>query len=232
MNDNFLPRCRSAIAIVLLAVAGPALSAAPPSMENLVEVQARRLDAAFLLPGADFRQYTKVMIDPAEVAFRSDWMRSVNRSRGASRRINQDDAVRIAEATRTGFGDIFETAFRNAGFEIATAPGPDVLRIQPAVNDLFINAPDVPTAGRSRTYTVEAGEATLVVAVRDSTTGAVLGVAIDRRQTRSWGGRLTWSNATTNRADFAALFRSWASITVDALAELKERSPVAAPLVN
>ena len=229
MNGTFLSRCRSAIAVVLLAGAWPAMAATPPLLDGLVEVDSRRVDAAFLLPEADFSRYTKVLLDPAEVAFRRDWIRSVNRSRSASRRIREEDALRIAEATRTGFGEIFETAFRNAGYEIATAPGPDVLRIQPAVNDLFINAPDQPTAGRSRTYTVEAGEATLVVAARDSTTGAVLGVAIDRRQTRSWGGRLTWTSSVTNRADFAALFRSWASITVEALAELKERSPVAAP---
>ena len=229
MNRPLLPIFRGVLAAALLAVGATASAAASSVVDGLVEVPSRRVDAAFLLPDAEFSQYTKVLLDPAEVAFRRDWMRSVNRSRSASRRIREDDALRIAEATRTGFGDIFETAFRNAGYEIATAPGPDVLRISPAVKDLFINAPDQPTAGRSRTYTVEAGEATLVVVARDSTTGAVLGVAIDRRQTRSWGGRLTWSNATTNRADFSALFRSWANITVEALAELKERSPAAAP---
>lgn len=222
-----------AVLLVLLALgSGPVLAAAPPTVDGLVEVRSRRVDAAFLLPDADFRQYTKIMIEPAEVAFRANWLRSVNRSRGSSRRVNEQDAQRIAEAARTGFGDIFERAFRDAGYEIATAPGADVLRLQPAINDLFINAPDVPSAGRSRTYTVEAGEATMVLAVRDSLTGAVLGVAIDRRQTRSWGGQLTWSNSVSNRSDFAALFRAWARIAVEGLAELKERSPVAAPAAN
>jgi hypothetical protein len=232
MNRVFRSRFHELLAILLLVCSWPALAATPLLLDGLVEVRSRRVDTAFLLPDADFRQFTKVMIDPAEVAFRRDWMRSVNRNRGSARRINEDDALRIAETARTGFGEIFETAFRNAGYEIATAPGPDVLRIQAAVNDLFINAPNQPSAGRSRTYTVEAGEATLVVAVRDSTTGAVLGVAIDRRQTRSWGGQLTWTNSATNRSDFAALFRSWANTTVEGLAELKERSPVAAPAAN
>ena len=34
------------------------------------------------------------------------------------------------------------------------------------------------------------------------------------------------------RSDFAALFRAWARIAVEGLAELKERSPVAAPASN
>ena len=115
---------RRAVLLVLLALgSGPALAAAPPTVDGLVEVRSRRVDAAFLLPDADFRQYTKIMIEPAEVAFRANWLRSVNRSRGSSRRVNEQDAQRIAEAARTGFGDIFERAFRDAGYEIATAPG-------------------------------------------------------------------------------------------------------------
>ena len=232
MNRPFLAQCSRVIAVLLLASAWPVLGAVPPLLDGLTQVQSRRVDAVFLLPGADFRIYSKIMLDPAEVAFRRDWMRSVNRSRSGSRRIRDDDAVRIAEAARSGFGDIFETAFREAGYEIVTAPGADVLRISTAVNDLFINAPSQPTAGRSRVYTVEAGEATLVLVARDSLSGAILGTTVDRRQTRSWGGTLTWTNAATNRSDFAALFRTWARIAVEGLAELKERSPVAEPAAN
>jgi hypothetical protein len=42
----------------------------PDTWDGLVEVKPKRMDAAYLLPGADFRSYTKVMIDPSEVAFR------------------------------------------------------------------------------------------------------------------------------------------------------------------
>ena len=45
----------------------------------------------------------------------------------------------------------------------------------PGVANLYINAPDTMSAGRSRTYTTEAGEATLVLEARDSTSGALLG---------------------------------------------------------
>lgn len=232
MNRPLLSIFRGVVAAALLAGACGASASVPPLLDGLVQVQSRRVDAAFLLPGADFRLYTKVMIDPAEVAFRRDWMRSVNRNRGSSQRVRDDDAVRIAEAARTGLGDIFATAFRDAGYEIVTAPGPDVLRLSTAINDLFINAPDTRSVGRSRTYTVEAGEATLVLVARDSLSGAILGTSVDRRQTRSWGGTLTWTNSATNRSDFAALFRTWARIAVEGLAELKERSPVAEPAAN
>ena len=38
--------------------------------DGLVEVKPKRLDAAYLLPGADFRPYTKLMLEPVEVASR------------------------------------------------------------------------------------------------------------------------------------------------------------------
>ena len=56
------------MAFFTLALAG-VVSAAdmPENWDGLVEVKPKRMDAAYLLPGADFRSYTKVMIDPSEV---------------------------------------------------------------------------------------------------------------------------------------------------------------------
>ena len=67
--------------------------------------------------------------------------------------------------------EVFTEAYKKAGLEAVTAPGADVLRLRPGVVDLYIVAPDNMSAGRSRTYTMEAGQATLFLEVRDSTTG-------------------------------------------------------------
>ena len=45
--------------------------------------------------------------------------------------------------------------------------------------DVYVTAPDTMQAGRSYTFTVEAGEATLALEARDSETGQLLGRAID-----------------------------------------------------
>lgn len=50
-----------------------------------MEVKPKRLDAAHLMPGADFRPHKKLMIDPAEVAFRRDWMKKMNNPASLSR---------------------------------------------------------------------------------------------------------------------------------------------------
>lgn len=195
------------------------------SWDGLVEVKPKRLDVAFLMPGADFRPYRRLMVDPSVVAFRKDWMKRVNSSVSLSQRVSQEDAEKIAAEARKNFDEVFAEAFTAAGYEIVTAPGADVLRVRPGVIELYIAAPDTNSSARTRTYTVESGEATLFLEVRDSTTGALLGRALDRRDTRN-SGRLTVSNSVTNRADFRVLFRQWAETCVKGLEDLRAMSPV------
>lgn len=215
------------VAALALFVAGAAVAAeAPASWDGLVEVKPKRMDAAFLLPGADFRPYTKLMVDPTQVAFSKDWMKSINdQTRDLSRKVTDEDAARILESARANFDDVFREAFTKAGYEVVSTPGPDVMRVATGVLNLYLNAPDTMSAGRSRTYTTNAGEATLVIEVRDSMTGALLGRVIDQRETRS-SARPQLATSVSNTSDFRMLFRSWANIATTGLEELKAHSPV------
>ena len=202
----------------------------PDNWDGLVRVKPKKMDAAYVAPGTDFRTYTKVMLDPGEVAFKKDWMRDVNdSSAGVSKDVTDEDAQKILAAARDGLDQIFKETFEKAGIQVVTTPGADVLRLSPGVANLYINAPDTMSAGRSRTYTAEAGEATFVLEARDSMTGALLGRVFDRRETRQSGG-VQWATSVSNRADFSQLFKSWANICVKGLSELKENSPVPADL--
>ncbi len=198
----------------------------PPPYDKLVKVPSKNLAAVYLLPGADFRRYAKVMIDPAEVAFRKDWVKDVNRSRSTWDRVSDNDAAEIAAAMRSGFEDLFAAAFRKKGYEVVTTPGADVLRLSPAIVDLEMNAPLPAASGTRRTYTVEAGEATFGLQARDSTTGALLGFAMDRSATRS-SGRASFASGASNRADFEALFARWADICVKGFEALRSAPPPA-----
>ncbi len=216
-------------AAVCLALAAPASAATPGPWDGLVQVKSKRADAVFLLPGADFRPYTKVMLDPTEVAFRKGWLRDYNRSKmGLEGRISEQKANEGAQEVREGFEKIFARTFTEAGYEVVTTPGPDVLRIRSGVVNLAVNAPDIPTAGRSYTFAVDAGEATLILEVRDSTTGALLGGAADRRMIGDTTGGFAASRRTSvsNRADFEMMFKSWAKAAVNGVATLKAESPV------
>ena len=101
-------------------------------------------------------------------------------------------------------------------------PARDVLRLSPAVVNLYLNAPAPAQAGVTRTYAVEAGEATLVLQARDSMTGALVGVAVNRSETRNLG-RPVITTSASNRADFEDLFKRWSVICANGLEELKSR---------
>jgi hypothetical protein len=204
------------------ATAQPAVAA--DSWDGLVEVNARRIDTAFVAPGADFRPYAKVMLDEPEVAFRANWLRDANRgNRGSGNRVTERDADRILESVSGGKIDVFANAFNSAGFEVVTRPGPDVLRLRTAIVNLVVNAPDTMSAGRSTTFTTNAGEATLILEARDSLSNALLARIVDRRETRNIAGR---ANRVTNTADFRALANDWARIAASRLTTLKEISPL------
>jgi hypothetical protein len=214
----------------LTLISFSALAQDSGNWDGLVEVKPKRVDAAFLLPGADFRSYTKIMMDPVEVAFVKNWARDYNRDAASlSKQLSQEDVERIAQAARDEFTKAFTEVYAKAGLSLVAAPGADVLRLRPGVVDLKIVAPETMTAGRSRTYSMEAGEATLFLELRDSTTGALLGRALDKRATRN-SGRLQVSNSVTNLSDFRALFKQWADISVKGFEELRAHSPVPADL--
>jgi hypothetical protein len=216
-------------AIALAAPATPvfAKTKPPASWDNLVLVNSKKLQAVYLLPGADFRQYTKVQLDPTDVAFAKDWQRDYNDATvGLSRRITDEDAQKIAEQVRTGFEDIFAKAYADAGYPVVTTPAHDVLRVRTGVANLSIDAPDNNSIGRSRSYSVQAGAATLILEARDSLSGAVLGRAVDSRAAGDEFAQMRTS--VSNRADFSRLFTSWAKASTNGLATLKDLSPISA----
>lgn len=213
-----------AAAVALCGAAGAA--DLPDNWDGLVRVKPKRMDAAWLAPGTDFRTYTKVMLDPAEVAFKKNWLRDLNNDNvGTSRDLSQEDADKILAAARDGLDHEFRETFAKAGIQVVTTPGPDVLRLSPGVANLDVAAPDTMSPGMTRTYVTESGEATLVLEARDSTSGALLGRVIDRRETRQ-AGRAQWATSVSNRADFEQLFRTWANIAIKGMEELKAHSPV------
>lgn len=212
------------VALALVLGAGPAGAKPPDTWDGLHLVKSPKMDAVYLLPEADFRPYTKVILDPVEVAFKKNWQREVSSSSALGARVSDKDAQRIANEVRTGFDHIFAEAYRGSGWQLVTEPGPDVLRVSTAVLNLYVAAPEKMTAGITRTFSVDAGEATLALEARDSQTGALLGRAVDQQIVGDERGYSR--NRVTNTADFERLFRGWARSSLDGLNELKAQSPI------
>jgi hypothetical protein len=180
---------------------------------------------AYLLPHADFRAYSKVMFDPPQVAFAKNWQRDFNRSTiSLSGRVSDKDMRDTIEEGQASLSQIFPRRFTKEGFQVVSQAGPDVLRVGVAIVNLEINAPERNMPGRSRTYAVDAGEATFAIEVRDSLTGQLLGRAVDRREAGE--GPTYRRTISSNLADFEGLFETWAEISARRLMELRSVSPV------
>lgn len=216
----------AAIASAML-LAGPADAARPPdTWDGLVKVKSKRLDIAYLQPGADFRGYTKVMLEPTEVAFHKNWRRSQNASdRGLSGTISDRDVQEAITKGVAASNDIFAEAWTRGGYAVVTQAGPDVLRIKTGIVNVWVSAPDMRSASRSHTFAPEAGQATFFVEARDSMTGALLGRAVDQRFAGDTAHN--WRTSVSNRADFRELVQTWARDGARGLDELKRLSPIA-----
>jgi uncharacterized protein DUF3313 len=213
----------SAVALAVCSTA--AVAKAPATWDGLVQVKSKKLALAYLLPNADFRAYSKVMFDPPEVAFSKNWQRDYNRSTSTlGSRITDKDMKEAVDGAKKSLSQVFPDRFTQEGYQVVTEPGPDVLRLSLAIIDLQVDAPEQNMPGRSRTYSVDAGEATFAIEARDSLTGQLLGRAVDRREAGEGPSyRRTYSS---NIADFEALFDTWARIAARGLNELKSTSPV------
>jgi len=214
--------------VALIAMAPPALAMkAPDSWDGLVKVDAKKLAAVYLLPDADFRSYSKVIVDRPEVAFKKDWQRQYNRTqRSLGGRVNEKDVRDAIDRASASFVKALSDAYAKAGYELTAQSGPDVLRVSTAIVNLSVDAPDQMTAARSRTYSREAGEATLVLEIRDSVSGSLMGRALDRRLAGDNFSGPYLRNAVTNQSDFEMLFERWAKVSAEGITKLKALSPI------
>jgi len=72
-----------------------------PDSQGLVKVRSSKFDDVFVRPGANFRGYTRIMIDPAQAALAENWLRNMNTPPLAIlRRTTAQDAAQIVDQAR------------------------------------------------------------------------------------------------------------------------------------
>lgn len=179
------------------------------SHDGLEKVNSKDVDLAYMRPGASLAAYSKVMLGPVDVAFSKNWD---PKRPGSNLKISNKEREKIRSGTAKLVWDEFvKTLGAKGGYPIVEVAGPDVLKLKVSIINLYVTAPDVPTADRIRTYVSSAGEMTLVLEVLDSETGQVLSRVVDRQEADSLGGRMTWSNGVTNAAEAKIIASGWAS---------------------
>lgn len=180
--------------------------------DGLVPIKVRNIDFAYKRPDANLGGYNKVILRPVSVAF--------------SRRWNPRDYGRFGlrpadvQAMRAALASMADETLRktlsDGGYEFVTSADENVLDVEANIVDLFVNAPDTMTPGRSRTYVMNAGEMRMIMTLRDSVTGTALYRTVDLRRGAETG-RLQWASSVWNRGEAQRVLTIWARQLKDAL---------------
>jgi hypothetical protein len=194
----------------------------PQEWDGLTRVKSKQLDHVYKLPGADFSGYKRVRLDPIEVEFDKNWKPN-DSERSPSRRLTNDDLEKIKKALAEEFRKVFTEELTKNGYQVVTEDDDDVLRVSAAIINLYINAPDKMSAGRSRTYTTSSGHMTLVVELRDSVTGKLMARGVDSVQGRDTGN-FQITNSVTNMSSARTALSKWARVLREGMDEATGRA--------
>ena len=160
----------------------------PPKVTGcgLTLVEVTKAAAVWVLDGADFSEYNRVMIVDVGVGFKKNWRRDYNRDSVSN--VSKSDAEKIKHRVADEFKTVFTNELTKAGFEgedyEVNLDEDDILVWRPAIMALGVTAPDTMSAGRSYTFTASAGAMTLYLECYDSVTSALLGRVVDRKADR------------------------------------------------
>jgi hypothetical protein len=179
------------------------------SYDGLSKISVKGIGLAYARPGVSLASYTRVMLDPVDVAFDKNWD---PKKPGSNFKLDAAERENI----RTGVAKVVYDEFvrelqsKNA-YPVVTEAGPDVLRVKIHIVNLYVNAPDTMTPGRTRTYTVSSGQMTLVAELFDSESGQVLARVVDTREARN-SGTMQLTNSVVNASEASSIAAAWAHI--------------------
>lgn len=211
-------RLRNAIALPIIAVFSIGCTTAPPTIDvsasaevtfdGLHEVLNTNADKAWAVPGLDLSGYSKIMLLGEGIEYRpggESGRTYFSRSRGGPYEVTERQKERMLEVVREEF---LEELGKSEKFTIVEESGPDVLLVRGALLDVVSYVPPDNTVGRVDVYLSQVGQATLVLEIRDSISGAILARAIDREAAEDMSGMFE-SNRVTNTSEVRRLVSRW-----------------------
>lgn len=181
--------------------------------DGLQLVQQSELGAVYVKPGASLDAYDAIQLVDAYVAFAKDWQKEYNRDHmmQPGGRITDKQIQQIKDEVAKEFKEVFSKELERGGYRIATEVGQDVMILRPAIINLAITAPDIPTAWRTATVVADAGELTLYAELYDSVTSDKFAEVLDAEVAGSHGVARV-ANRVTNREALDETLKHWAAL--------------------
>jgi hypothetical protein len=205
----------TAAALMLTFPLAMAREKPPQEWDGLVRQSGRKLDNVYVRPNVQFKAYRRVRLPPVDVSFDKDWDPN-HGSRTLSGRVTNEDLQNIRTGLSQMFSEEFAKRLAKGGYVLADSNDDDVLIVQAALTNLYINAPQTNSASVTRTYTMDAGRASVVMQLSDSVTHQLLARVVDTQQGLG-NGYLSWSTSVSNSAEARRIIGIWADALRKAL---------------
>ncbi len=207
------PSAPAAFAVIVLVATGCASDWSPQlgseeSFDGLVRVENERASAAWLDPDLDLSGYRKVKLEKAGIQYRPA---SEIPKAGARATKHQ---VQLTPEQKQILRDIMSAEFlrelgRSERFELTDESGPGVLVVRAELLDVVAYEPSAGMRGTVALRSV--GEVTLVVELRDATSGKTLARMVDRRAAKRSDSSYVPKTAT-GEEEVQRLAASWARL--------------------
>jgi hypothetical protein len=211
--------------IAMLAVlahlqAASAQDAASNGAAGLVPLPDARARLAKIMPGADWSKFRTVEITTLQIPLE---VRDA-KPPGASTRFTESYVLRDKDVAK--LQDAYMNAMRDqlskAGYQVVTAAGADTLIVAAQIMKIRLSAPIESSrmgyAGRSTTYSKNAGYMMIGAVLADGGSSEVLAQVVDQNYPADvWGV----NNSVTNFAEAKRAFNRWASALSDRLRSLR-----------
>lgn len=193
----------------LAACTTPTMQTGPDaeySFDGLVKVDNTRMDAVWVKPGIDLRDYDKLMTTNIGIKYRNvPESRRPRMSSDSEFHIDQPTRERVEEALARIFNEQIGQSDR---FELVDEAGPTTLQVAGGLIDVVSYVPPNDGPSRIDVYLSSLGAATLVLEIGDSVTGEVyLRGAEGRDFTVNQPAR---SSTSVNRFEFEREVARWA----------------------
>jgi hypothetical protein len=111
-----------AVLVGTVATAQAADDGWPPKVtsDGLNLVEGTKAAAVWVLDGADFSEYKRVMIVDVGVGFKKNWRRDYNRDEmSLGSQVSKSDAEKIKQRVADEFKKVFTAELEKAGYEVA-----------------------------------------------------------------------------------------------------------------
>lgn len=196
------------------------MAPAPISDDGLELVSTKPLDSVYKKPGVDMQSYKSFIVADCTVAFKPGWQSDQNSAYRSTGRVTDKEMLKIKQTLGQMCTETFIEELKEGGYTIVDQPADGTLEIRPGIIDLYINAPDVMSVGRSTSYTTSEGSMRLNLEIYDSVTGEIVARASDKKSARD-NGRMQWTNSVTNRVEAERILKRWAAVLRSMLDNVK-----------